>query len=394
MATNDWKGAFLSLSPQVFLKRLEQPFLYQVERDELYEIDEKALDFLSRCDGTRRGAELTSDEGFVSFCLEEGLLETDSQPILKTISIGEAPVPSLRYLELQLLHQCNLRCRHCYLGPPRPGRLPLDEALGITREFAARGGLRLLVSGGEPLLYPELAAFLTQTQGLGLRRILLTNGTLLTPENIRRLQVEEVQVSLDGWRTGHEAIRGVGTFDQTLMGIQAAREAGLPLSIATMVHRKNLDEFEPLARLVEEIGAIEWGVDVPCLAGSLLEHSDLLVPYEEAFPFLNFSFGGGYHGSSEGYACGRHLLTVLPDGQAVKCGFYADQPLGDARLGLIDCWLRLNHIPLKDLECRGCPALEECAGGCRYRAVQPFGRDPLMCALYGQTKEKLPEGNH
>ena len=390
MQANDWKDSFLYLHPRVYLKRLEQPYLYHVERDELYEIDEKALEFLSRCDGTRRGAELTSDGSFVSFCLEEGLLTlgTHSSPQPPPPLIGEAPNPSLRYLELQLLHQCNLRCRHCYLVPPRPGRLTLDEALGITREFAARGGLRLLVSGGEPLLYPELPAFLTQTQGLGIRRILLTNGTLLTPENARRLQVEEVQVSLDGWRKGHEAIRGVGTFDQTLVGIQAAREAGLPISVATMIHRKNLDEFDQLARLVEEIGAIDWGVDVPCSAGSLKEHSDLLVPYEEAVPFLKFSFGGGYHGSSEGYACGRHLLTVLPDGQAVKCGFYADQPLGDARQGLIACWLKLQHVPLKELECRGCTALEECAGGCRYRALNPFGRDPLMCAFYGVAGDK------
>ncbi len=382
MTTTDWQESFLSLHPRVFLKRLEQPYLYHLDRDELYEIDEQALLFLSLCDGTTQGKSLTGDAEFVSFCLEEGLLETNSQPILKNVSIGEAPVPSLRYLELQLLHQCNLRCRHCYLGPPRPGRLSLEEAVTITREFAARGGLRLLISGGEPLLYPELPSFLAQTQGLGIRRILLTNGTLLTTESLLQLQVEEIQVSLDGWRTGHEAIRGVGTFDQTLKGLLAAREAGLPIAIATMVHRKNLVEFDQLARLVKEIGAVEWGVDVPCLAGSMKEHSDLLVPYEEAVPFLNFSFGGGYHGSAEGYACGRHLLTVLPGGQAVKCGFYEEQILGDARRGLIECWLKLQHIPLEKLECRGCPALEECAGGCRYRADHPFGRDPLMCALY------------
>ena len=392
MATNDWKDSFLSLHPRVFLKRLEQPCLYHLDRDELYEIDEQALLFLSFCDGTARGKSLTGDGEFVAFCLEEGLLLTLSHPVPRTVSIGEAPIPSLRYLELQLLHQCNLACRHCYLGPPRPGRLLLEEALGITREFAARGGLRLLISGGEPLLYPELPSFLAQTRTLGIRRILLTNGTLLTPENTHRLQVEEVQVSLDGWRSGHDAIRGVGTFDQALKGIQAAREAGLPLAVATMVHRKNLVEFDQLARLVEEIGAIEWGVDVPCLAGSLKEHADILVSYDEAVPFLNYSFGGGYHGSEEGYACGRHLLTVLPGGQAVKCGFYEDRPLGDARRGLIECWLKLQHIPLRELECRGCPVLKECAGGCRYRAVHPFGRDPLMCALYGQKEEKLPEG--
>jgi len=394
MAASDWKGAFLSLSPQVFLKRLEQPFLYQVERDELFEIDEKALEFLSRCDGTRRGAELTSDGSFVSFCLEEGLLTLGTRPNPRPPLIGEAPHPSLRYLELQLLHQCNLRCRHCYLGPPRPGRLTLDEALGITREFAARGGLRLLVSGGEPLLYPELAAFLSATGGLGIRRILITNGTLITPQNIAGLRADEVQISLDGWRSGHEKLRGPGTFDPVIRGIRTVREAGLPVSIATMVHQGNLQEFEPMARFVEDIGAMEWGVDLPCQAGSLREHEELVISYEQAVPYLNFSFGGGYHGSGEGYACGRHLMTVLPSGQAVKCGFYEQEPLGDARQGLIACWLRLKHIPLDKLECRGCRVLEDCAGGCRYRAVQPFGRDLLMCALYRQTKEKLPEGYH
>ena len=394
MTANEWKGAFLSLPPKVFLKRLEQPFLYQVERDELYEIDEKALEFLSRCDGTRRGSELTSDGSFVSFCLEEGLLTLDTHPNPRPPIIGEAPHPSLRYLELQLLHQCNLRCRHCYLGPPRPGRLTLDEALGITREFAARGGLRLLVSGGEPLLYPELPDFLSASGGLSIRRILITNGTLITPQNVAGLRADEVQISLDGWRSGHETLRGPGTFDPVIRGIRTVREAGLPVSIATMVHQGNLQEFDQMARFVEEIGAMDWGVDLPCRAGSLRENEEMVISYEQAVPYLNFSFGGGYHGSTDGYACGRHLMTVLPGGQAVKCGFYEQEPLGDARQGLIACWLRLKHIPLDKLECRGCQVLEDCAGGCRYRALNPFGRDPLMCALYGQTEEKLPGGYH
>jgi radical SAM protein with 4Fe4S-binding SPASM domain len=143
---------------------------------------------------------------------------------------------------------------------------------------------------------------------------------------------------------------------------------------------------------VAEIGAVEWGVDLPCLAGSWQENRALAVSPEEAVPYLNFSFGGGYHGSAEGYACGRHLLTVLPDGQAVKCGFYGNEPLGDARQGLIDCWLKLPHIPLEKLECRTCPALEECAGGCRYRAGQRWAKDPLMCAYYGQAPSLRSEG--
>ena len=155
-----------------------------------------------------------------------------------------------------------------------------------------------------------------------------------------------------------------------------------------MVHRKNLDEFEPLARLVEEIGAIEWGVDLPCLAGSLQEHSDLLVPYEEAVPFLSFSFGGGYHGSSEGYACGRHLLTVLPNGQAVKCGFYEDQPLGDARQGLIECWLKLATCPPgKTWNAGGVPPSRNAPEGAVTGPRIPMAGTPLCAPCTGRRRE-------
>jgi radical SAM protein with 4Fe4S-binding SPASM domain len=79
-------------------------------------------------------------------------------------------------------------------------------------------------------------------------------------------------------------------------------------------------------------------------------------------------------------------MTVLPTGKAVKCGFYEDKPLGDARMGLLSCWLNMEHIPLAALECKDCPVLEECAGGCRFRAERPLAPDKAMCARYGITR--------
>lgn len=382
-----WREAYLRLHPQVSLKRLEQPYLYHSGSDELYELDETALTFLAKCNGARRGRDLTTDAPFVTYCLEEGLLEArphlDPAPL--PIVVAASPVPSLRYLELQLTHRCNLRCRHCYLGPSRPEELALADAVAITREFAARGGLRLLISGGEPLLYPALREFIEETRDLKLRRVLLTNGTLLTAATTRWLQVDELQVSLDGWRSGHERLRGTGSFDRTRRGLAAAREAGIPLSIASMVHRANIDEFDRLESFVQEIGAREWGIDLLCPAGTLLDHPHFLVAPNEGVPLLQRAYGGGYHGASDGFACGRHLLTVLPSGQAVKCGFYADASLGDARSGLLDCWQQLRHIPTASLDCQGCPVLADCAGGCRFRAGAPLAPDPVMCALHGMS---------
>lgn len=379
----DWHDAYLKLDPKVKIKLLEHPYLYHIERDELYEIDQKAMAFLLMCDGSKKGSELTSDDEFVRCCLKEGVLEALKNPNPVSITSQNAPTPSLRYLELQLLNACNLKCRHCYQGDKRhQDVMPLEDAIRIAVEFSALAGLRLMISGGEPLLYPYLEEFIDATSGLKLRRVLITNGTLITEQNISFMDVEDIQFSLDGWGKGHDLLRGKGQFEKTLKGIMIAKDAGIQISIATMIHRENLDDFDRLKDFIEEIGATRWGIDVPCVSGSLLDNRDLLVSYEDATPFMRYSFGGGYHGPSEGFACGRHLMTILPTGMAAKCGFYEENPLGDAKKGILGCWQNLYHIPLEKLECRGCAFLDECAGGCRFRASAPLAPDPVMCAFY------------
>ncbi len=387
MSRRGWRQSYLRVHPRVALKDLEQSYLYHIVNDELYELNDEGRDFLLRCDGTKLGGELTDDDAFVRFCLKEGLLERLPCPGPIANRVDDAPHPSLRYLELQLSRRCNLACRHCYLGEPRSEDIPLADALAIARQFGEMGGLRLMISGGEPLLYPHLREFIEMSGDLKLRRILLTNGTLVTGENAPWLGVEEIQFSLDGWQRGHDLLRGEGAFAQIMRGIDAACGEGIPVSIATMIHRGNLDEFERLREFTEKINAVQWGVDILCMAGSLEGNSELAIPYEEAAPFMKYAFGGGYHGSTEGFACGHHLMTVTPAGKAVKCGFYEEKPLGDARQGLRSCWLNLEHIPVAALECAGCPVVADCAGGCRFRADRPLGPDRAMCAFYGISPE-------
>jgi radical SAM protein with 4Fe4S-binding SPASM domain len=252
-------------------------------------------------------------------------------------------------------------------------------------------GLKLMISGGEPMLYPGIFELVEQTSALPIRRVLITNGTLIDGRTAARLAVEEVQVSLDGWEHGHETIRGAGTFRKTIEGIESARAAGLAVSIATMVHRENLDEFDRMAAFVDEIGAVSWGIDLPCATGRFARNGALFVPPEAAAPFLARAFGGGSH-SAPGFACGHHLMTVLPSGLAAKCGFYADRPLGDATASLLRCRHAMPTLRVEELgACRVCPHLGECGGGCRFRAPDPLAPDPVMCAAVGVDPQK-PNG--
>jgi sulfatase maturation enzyme AslB (radical SAM superfamily) len=141
---------------------------------------------------------------------------------------------------------------------------------------------------------------------------LLSNGTLITREIARRLRVHEVQVSLDGMREGHESIRGEGTFEITLKAIDNLQDANIRVSIATMIHRKNLKEFDKLGSLIQSKDVREWNVDVPSIAGRMGENKDFWVSPSEAGPFLQYGYGGGLRQLRKRCLLWAHLCAILP----------------------------------------------------------------------------------
>lgn len=376
---------YLAISPDCFLKFLEEPCIYNIETDELYETNTEAFDFLKLCDGSRRVRNLNFERKFVDWCLEEGILVTRKQSLKRQFILEKAPVPSLRYLELQITARCNLQCRHCYLGTAGVQNLAFEQIMAILQEFEQMQGLRLLISGGEPLLHPDFWSLNSNLARFGFRSVLLSNGSLIDSTTARRLNVHEVQISLDGIGGSHDYLRGSGSFDKAMQAIQELRLSGKDISVATMVHSRNLDDFPKLKTLIEDLGIREWNVDVPCAIGSLLEHEEVQVPYAEAAPFLKYSFGGGLYSSSPGFACGAHLCTVTPEGKMANCGFFSNTPVGHIEEGLRQCWERINHIRLDELQCQ-CRYKEECRGGCRFRASiekDIYAPDPIQCYLRG-----------
>ncbi|RMG05726.1 MAG: SPASM domain-containing protein, partial [Nitrospirae bacterium] len=154
---------------------------------------------------------------------------------------------------------------------------------------------------------------------------------------------------------------------------------------STMVHPENLDEFDEMERLLGEIGVSEWTVDVPCLWGRMKENHSLYLPPEVAGRYLRYGFGGGFHGGAEGYGCGLHLCSVLPDGRVAKCAFYADTSVGHISEGLEECWKRVRPVRLEELKCKGCAYIKDCRGGCRFRAEllgDPRGKDIYKCHAF------------
>ncbi|MDA8339423.1 MAG: radical SAM protein, partial [Nitrospiraceae bacterium] len=162
------------LSDGFVLKWLETPSVYYVKEDELYELDDDAFEFLKK--SASEGAEAEyADKEFIGFCLSEGILTAKAINVKRPV-ITKSPTPSLRYLELQITDKCNLKCGHCYIGRPENNEISIDEIKAVLDEFEEMQGLRLLLTGGEPLMHSYFDEINLLLPEYNFRKILFTNG--------------------------------------------------------------------------------------------------------------------------------------------------------------------------------------------------------------------------
>ncbi len=389
------KDKFPILAPGYVLRRLESPVVYDISGDELYELDEEAFLFLKECNGENPASYLFNDGEMteaIGFMLDEGILLMKDRPDHRDIKIPDSPIPSLRYLLLNITNMCNLACKHCYLG--KPGNLEMNAEIfeNAVSQFETMGGLKLMISGGEPLLHSRFRELMETLPSYELRVVVLSNGTLIDEKAARKLSVyaDEVQVSIDG--TGsHDLLRGRGSFKRSMDGISNLIRSGIPVSIATMVHKFNTGEFEEMEKLFSDLGAISWSVDVPSVTGALAENQEFVLDINESVKYLNYGFGSGTHESTGDHTCGSHLCSVSPDGSVSKCGFFEDRPTGNSD-DLRSAWEELCKkylFTIDALDCRDCTEIHDCRGGCRFRAERyrgTYAPDPVMCHANGILK--------
>ena len=186
----------------------------------------------------------------------------------------------LGVLRLSLTARCNLACPYCQPdGEEAPGRLTTEQRLRVIEAACGLGVSSLRLTGGEPLLSPDLEELL---EAIGLARMhansplqglsdvaLTTNGVLLSPERalrLRRAGLQRITISLDAVapeRVGEMSGRphqGEQLLQQVLTAIAAAKAAGFDpavgaLKLNSVIQRgRNDDQLLPLAALARDQG--------------------------------------------------------------------------------------------------------------------------------------------
>lgn len=160
-----------------------------------------------------------------------------------------------------LVRRCNLRCVHCYSisgDVDFPGELSTDEIFLVMDDLKAARVPGLILSGGEPLLRPDIFDISRRAKEMGFYTALSTNGTLITPEKaaaIAEIKYDYVGISLDGVGATHDRFRGQpGAFDGAIAGMRRCADLGIKTGLRFTMTTDNWEELPEILALAEREG--------------------------------------------------------------------------------------------------------------------------------------------
>jgi len=320
------------------------------------------------------------------------------------------PAPRKTFvIQYEVNDACNLRCSHCYHGR----KVIKESAVGLQRLFQDLAALhshlgkeyRILIrlSGGEVFLRKDLMEMLSKILAEGYATVMLTNGTLITPENALAVSVRAVdlvQISLDGPNPEiHDAIRGKGQFEKALAGIRQLQAEDQPVSVSYTLmqgHNDTQAHFQAMFELArrEKFAKVNFsrifpqgdahnlpayayadGLGFKAMLETLLDTAadfpDVKVVIKD--PLIN-NLERAFPDNVKTDVCcyiRKNYISVTANGDVFACRKLS-KPVGSLlNDNLLNIWQ--NNQLLQQLDnrrqymagkCRTCPINDQCKGGC------------------------------
>ncbi len=245
-------------------------------------------------------------------------------------------------LDVYLTNACNLRCTFCFnLEREDAPRIPLDDVCAILAAAYERGNRYVSITGGEPFIYKPIFEVLEYAHGLGYWINVLSHGGLLNDDRIRRLKRFwrlRIRISLDGADSAtHDALRGAGTFDNTMEKIDALVDSGINVGIGSTVSEGNVGKigeifdlcldrgvafvrFTPVARVKKGKAAHVTAALHEELLGSIIDlslrHSDRIDLPQGQAPDLPIAIDAL---TTRRCMAGKKFFGITPDRKILPC---------------------------------------------------------------------------
>lgn len=301
-----------------------------------------------------------------------------------------------RSMHLYLTNKCNLFCPHCYMfsGQEMENELTTEEILSLINDYRnVAKGTNLTLSGGEPTLRVNFDLIVKVAAEIGLEVKVLTNGTLMTPERVKKLAkyIHSAQISIDGYSEESNAlIRGKGSFQKALCAVDLFVKQGVDTSIAITppmdILKEHIDDYIDFARdmsikyhdkplrikFAEEL--INGRYIDPSTATNR-EYYELMKKIQERLYGANhevMSFAAALNNNTIKDNCMFGVFSVASNGDVFPCARIGDLlPLANIRTSSFKeiyekSLMAEKASSITNLKpCKDCELLFICGGGCR-----------------------------
>lgn len=259
-------------------------------------------------------------------------------------------------LRISVTDRCNMRCMYCmpsknFAWFPREEVLSYEEIARLAGIFARLGVEKIRLTGGEPLVRPQLEKLVLKLQNIqGIKRLGLTTNGILLSDKISALKeagLSSVNISLDSMVPNQfKTITGIEGLPKVVHSIRAARDAGMEVKVNMVVMRGwNDNEIPKFAQFAADEGVSVRFIEFMPLDGSHIWNQSLVVPKTEMIeqliksgfrlqplnndisePARLYSLGGkatlGFISSiSEPFCASCNRVRLTSDGKFLTCLF-------------------------------------------------------------------------
>ena len=166
----------------------------------------------------------------------------------------------------ELYPVCNFACKMCYIRKTmhqisREGKslIPRDKWLELAKQCREAGTLYLLLTGGEPFLYPGFRELYTRLHQMGFLISINSNGTMIDAETVQWLkQNAPCRVNITLYGTSRETYQRIcghaDGYDRAMEAIRMLKEAGIPVVINASMIPENADDLESIIQTGKSLG--------------------------------------------------------------------------------------------------------------------------------------------
>lgn len=353
--------------------------------------------------------EATKAKQFFDEAIVSGIFDN---PISSTIPIKQEK-QILNLVQFSISRNCNLNCKYCYATDRMENKYPkmvLDDYIRVIDDITCFSeGTGFTITGGEPLLNKDVFKIAQYIRSKHSSVDLLTNGTLISPENINDIKnsFDKVSISIDGsTKEKHEFFRGKGSYSKTMRAIELLDENEIHCRLSMTVNRLNIDDVENMA--AQYGNRLSFQPLFPA-GNAKKSDEDLSITGKEYYEVLKNAFGVNPMGYCESTlsaarqkrrckcAVGGTELSISETGDIYPCQLlhYPQFLIGNIHKDRISELFetspvikQCSEMVVDNIEgCSSCFLKYVCGGACRARAFHECG-NILTCGSFCEY-EKL-----